>query len=101
MVAEASSVAGHGSPGVPARQGGAGSQALLPCPRHNGSFCAELGTYWGSSRPLVWTPAQPSAPGLSLRDGLGTRLSEKGFPWPSSAPSPFPRASLLLSQSLS
>ena len=25
MVAEASSVAGHGSPGVPARQGGAGS----------------------------------------------------------------------------
>lgn len=32
MVAEVSAVAGHGSPGVPARQGGAGSQALLPCP---------------------------------------------------------------------
>lgn len=68
MVAEVPTVAEHGSPGVPARQGGAGSQALLPCPHHNGSFCAELGTYWGSSRPPAWTPAQPSAPGLSFQE---------------------------------
>ena len=80
MVAEAPTVAEHGSPGVPDRQGGAGSQALLPCLHHNGSFCAELGTYWGSSS-VDPSPDLCSWP-LAPRDSLGTRLSEKGFPWP-------------------
>lgn len=95
MVAEVSAVAGHGSPGVPARQGGAGSQALLPCPRHNGSFCAQLGTYWGSSRPLAWTPAQPSAPGLSLQEMVWEpgclRKGSHGPRWPL-PPSPGPHS---------